>query len=307
MRSHKFINSLLYLIIQLLAKESRANGNNGGIRCFFVLFIDKRYISHVIHFKFTHNITEQSLPFLDIILKIENDTIATSIYYKDTEAHSFLNFKSSHPSKCKDSIPNSQLHRLHRIYSQDNDFKPKQPKWHPSSIKMNIQRRSLNKVNKVNSLTQDDALLPVDRKQTNNRIPFTLTYHPLNTRIKKIIYNNYHILNNDPHTKEIFHHAPPLMAFRRKKSIRDCLFRTNLRSADSPGTFPNNHHLCHTCNHVNSATTITNGSRSFTVKSKFTCSSSSIIYCSSCNNGETTRQLNNRLGEHMRNVKHKFT
>ena len=51
MRSHKFINSLLYLIIQLLAKESRANENNGGIRCFFVLFIDKRYISQVIHFK----------------------------------------------------------------------------------------------------------------------------------------------------------------------------------------------------------------------------------------------------------------
>ena len=51
MRSHKFINSLLYLIIQLLTNESRANGNNGGIRCFFVLFIDKRYISHVIHFK----------------------------------------------------------------------------------------------------------------------------------------------------------------------------------------------------------------------------------------------------------------
>ena len=51
MRSHKFINSLLYLIIQLVAKESRANENNGGIRYFFVLFIDKRYISQVIHFK----------------------------------------------------------------------------------------------------------------------------------------------------------------------------------------------------------------------------------------------------------------
>ena len=51
MRSHKFINSLLYLIILLVAKESRANENNGGIRCFFVLFIDKPYISQDIHFK----------------------------------------------------------------------------------------------------------------------------------------------------------------------------------------------------------------------------------------------------------------
>ena len=45
MRSHKFINSLLYLIIQLVAEESKANENNGGIRCFFVLFIDKHLIS----------------------------------------------------------------------------------------------------------------------------------------------------------------------------------------------------------------------------------------------------------------------
>ena len=51
MRSHKFINSLLYLITLLVAKESRANENNGGIRCFFVLFIDKLHISQVIHFK----------------------------------------------------------------------------------------------------------------------------------------------------------------------------------------------------------------------------------------------------------------
>ena len=50
MRSHRFINSLLYLVIQLVAKESRANENNRGIRCFFVLFIDKRCVSQVIHF-----------------------------------------------------------------------------------------------------------------------------------------------------------------------------------------------------------------------------------------------------------------
>ena len=45
MRLHWFINSLLYLVIQLVAKE-----NNAGIRRFFVLFLDKHYIPQVIHF-----------------------------------------------------------------------------------------------------------------------------------------------------------------------------------------------------------------------------------------------------------------
>ena len=50
MRSHKFINSLLYLEVQLMAKESNAK-KHWGIRCFFVLFIDNRYMSQVIHIK----------------------------------------------------------------------------------------------------------------------------------------------------------------------------------------------------------------------------------------------------------------
>ena len=102
------------------------------------------------------------------------------------------------------------------------------------------------------------------------------------------------------------------MAFRRDKNIRDSLVRTNLRSSDSPGTLPCNHHLCQTCTHVNPITTITNGNKTFTIKACFTCSSSSIIYCISCTKcnilyiGETSRQINNRFGEHMRNVRHKI-
>ena len=50
MRSHRVINILLYLVIQLVVKESKAKENNEGSRCLFVLFLEKRYISQVIHF-----------------------------------------------------------------------------------------------------------------------------------------------------------------------------------------------------------------------------------------------------------------
>ena len=50
MRSHKFINSLFCLVIQLVAKGSKAKENIAGIRRFFFLFLDKRYISQVILF-----------------------------------------------------------------------------------------------------------------------------------------------------------------------------------------------------------------------------------------------------------------
>ena len=38
MRSHRSINTLLYLVIQLVAKESKATENDTGVRRFFVLF-----------------------------------------------------------------------------------------------------------------------------------------------------------------------------------------------------------------------------------------------------------------------------
>ena len=51
MRSHRFMNSLLYLVIQLVAKENKAKENNAGVGRFFVLSMDKRCISQVFHFK----------------------------------------------------------------------------------------------------------------------------------------------------------------------------------------------------------------------------------------------------------------
>ena len=51
MRSHKFISSPLYLVIQLVVKESKSNENNAGIRHLRVLFLNRRDISQVSHFK----------------------------------------------------------------------------------------------------------------------------------------------------------------------------------------------------------------------------------------------------------------
>ena len=45
-----FINSLLYLVIQVVVKESKAKENNAGKRRFIFLSIDKLYVSQVIHF-----------------------------------------------------------------------------------------------------------------------------------------------------------------------------------------------------------------------------------------------------------------
>ena len=75
--------------------------------------------------KFTWIISDVLLPFLDLCLKPVSDRLLTSIHYKDTDTHSYLNYTSSHPARCKNSIPYSQFLRLRRICSEDNDFENK--------------------------------------------------------------------------------------------------------------------------------------------------------------------------------------
>ena len=70
-------------------------------------------------------VSDVQLPFLDLCLKPVSDRLLTSIHYKDTDTHSYLYYTSSHPARCKNSIPYSQFLRLRRICSEDNDLKTK--------------------------------------------------------------------------------------------------------------------------------------------------------------------------------------
>ena len=204
----------------------------------------QRFINYTNSFhpalQFTLSITEESLPFLDILLSISNNRISTSIFYKPTDAHCLLNYESSHPKKCKDSIPYSQLRRLRRICSNDDDFHLKADEM-SSFFKQNNYPKHVTQaaLNKVKDLSQDDALLPSNNATSNDRTPFILPYHPFNKNVKDIIYSNFNNLTNDTNTKNIFD-TPPLMAFRRDKNLKDHLVRTSLTTSQQPVLLPAN-------------------------------------------------------------------
>ena len=84
------------------------------------------FIDHVSNFhsalQYTHTIPETSLPFLHINLHISDNHLQTSVYYKETDTHSYLHHQSSHPRHSKNSFPYSQLLCLHRLCSDDHDF-----------------------------------------------------------------------------------------------------------------------------------------------------------------------------------------
>ena len=100
---------------------------------------------------------------------------------------------------------------------------------YPSDLLQNARER-------VSSVTRQEALEKRVR-ENEGRIYLVLTYHPLTSRVKHILLNNFNILTTDPVTATIFL-APPVVAHRRDLSLRDVLVHTSDRSqTEEPGTF----------------------------------------------------------------------
>jgi len=153
----------------------------------------------------------------------------------------------SHPSHVKNSIPYSQFLRLRRLCSDDSDF----------SLKSEEMCNFFNKRGYPASLVQAghhcaqqidrQSALQTSKKENNERIPFTLTFHPhTDHAVKSIILKIFKLLQNDPDTGRIFS-QPPLISFKRDKNMGNFLVRSVFQTSKQPGTFKCARARCKTC------------------------------------------------------------
>ena len=75
--------------------------------------------------KYTWEISENSLAFLDIKRSVNRNGLSPSIHYKPTDSLNYLLHSSSHPQYVKSVMPFSQFLRLRRLCGDDSDFNSK--------------------------------------------------------------------------------------------------------------------------------------------------------------------------------------
>ena len=142
------------------------------------------------------------------------------------------------------------------------------------------------------------SALQTSQKENNNRIPFTLTFHP---------HNHLKLLQNDPDTGRIFS-QPPLISFKRDKNIGNFLVRSAFQTSNQPGTFKCPRARCKTCPFICNVEKLSGPKRSFKITYHFTCTSTNVIYsitCTLCKRlyiGETGRRPGDRFREHLRDI-----
>ncbi|KAL9962146.1 hypothetical protein ACROYT_G031224 [Oculina patagonica] len=219
--------------------------------------------------KFTWSISEEAVSFLDLCIKPSGHRLTTTIHYKETDTHSYLNYFSSHPVRCKQSILYSQLLRLKRICSEADDFNERSKEM----VSYFLDRKSITSLTKNLGLLKDDP-------QTGE------------------IFQPVRILcayRRDSNLRDALARSP----------LGD--ERTVVDRADF-GTSPCARPRCKTCDYNNATPVINTPGGSIHVRQRYTCTATHAVYiiqcraCGKCYIGETGRRLADRFREHLRSI-----
>ena len=257
---------------------------------------------------FTWKISETNLECLDVLMTVNENGIGTSIHYKPTDCHSYLDYSSHHPPRCRNSIPYSQFLRLRRICAVDEDFEHQ-----ADNMARFFQNRNYpdyvitDARNRCSTVTRAEALMGADDRESS-KIPLVIPFHECTAKISKIVHKNARILSQDDTVGMLFRDNV-VTAYKNCQNLRQCLVRSKLPSDELPGTFPCGRPRCKTCTHVSQMDKISGPSGSVYVKDPYTCTSCNVVYaivclkCSSIYVGETRRKLSERFREHLSDVR----
>ena len=258
--------------------------------------------------KFTTNQSTQEVNFLDVTVKLNDGIISTTIYSKPTDSHLYLNSGSNHPSHVIRNIPKSQFMRLRRICSDTVDFSNQCARYENFFVQRGYDAQKIrNTIREIAKLPRDDLILP-SKKKADNRVVFACNWHPHLSQLPNILKEHHYLLENDRQLSRIFTETP-LVAYRRAKTIRNEVVRTDLTPPPlmeiEKGTVPCD--SCKsTCHLICKDTTIRNekNGKSVNVKAIGNCNTMDIVYaanCKICNLlyvGETKEPLRKRFSKH---------
>ena len=185
----------------------------------------------------------------------------------------------------------------------DRDYKP-------NIIKSAIDRARL--------ISREDALKKVIRKSDDRRQVFVLTYDPRLPSANQIAKKHWRVMVQDPVLREIFP-APPLIAYRRQKNVREFVIRAKVPPPPSrerrvlPGM--KRCGKCVNCPYVQTGRTVTATHTNFSVdiNAPVDCNTCNVIYCITCIHpkcrlqylGKTDGTLKKRFGGHRTDVEKK--
>ena len=164
--------------------------------------------------------SKNEIPFLDILIKRNENGIWMYFYHKPTDTQSCLPFTSSHPNHCKRIIPFCLARRICTI-AENNAEKLK----NLENLKTNLSKYhypdSLIKqgFKKALSIAQKDLREP--KKSNENILPFIAIFNPNNPNSYSTIKSSVSCLRNN--NVSAFHNITLIQSKRQSPNLKKLL------------------------------------------------------------------------------------
>ena len=286
--------------------------------------------------KFTITTSVNKIDFLDLtIYKGHNFSVTklldTKTFQKPNSLYQYLYFDSFHPKTTFKAIIIGECIRYARSNTEETNYIAQTSLLRDRLLKRNYPLRFIN--NNINKVNYHNRNLFINRVKKPSLIlarPIFKCLPPPNYKhLQQVILTNYNFHNISHRIQQ------PLFVTLRHKTLtnslvkskleptkediinihHNCHLTTTVNSQHSAGTQLHKQQLkttrcnirnCATCQHINEATyfTSTTTRKSYPIRSKFTCSSSNVIYLITCTNckkqyvGKTTKTLRERINHH---------
>ena len=264
--------------------------------------------------KFTSQISSSELPFLDILVKLSHGFLYTDVYSKPTDAHAYLHYSSCHPIHCKNNIPYSQMLRLRRICSKNEDFRSRCGQLSKYFLARGYKKSTIDKAIEKSSSKPRSETLKYTEKSKNTRVHFIITHNPRNPPLRQILAEQHAVLLGNM-TMSAAVPDVPVVGERNCKSLRDILMPSVLPlklNTVSPGSFKCSkgcilcrEHFVESGNFTSDRT-----GEVFNIRHHMTCMVENFIYLLFCNKckckqyiGESKNTMRVRFAGHRSDIK----
>ena len=266
---------------------------------------------------FKWSVSTTSINFLDITLIKEGDLLKTDIFYKITDTHQYLHFKSCHPKQCKNNVPYNLARRICTIVSDEETKKARLNELKNMLLARHYPKQIIETgIVKANALSREE-LLTKKTKEENEIIPFVHTFNPNNPNMFQIIHDSMPIIKTDEALKTAFKGTKLISSKRQSPNLKQILTKASFsRNTKSEGGVKKcGDKRCKTCPYldVTNKLEIGNNEKKFTfyIKFPFTCKTKNLLYCITCQGcqeqyiGETGDILRNRVRVHRQKIRQK--
>ena len=202
---------------------------------------------------FTLDQSGSSVNFLDVKVSKVDTRITTDIFYKETDTHQYLDFKSSHPNHTKRNIPYNLARRICTIVSEPEILQIRLTELTTFLVECNYPKSLIeNGIRQARMIPQNKLRTTTNiRNNVTEKIPFISTYNPNSQNLFPTVSSVLDSLKADPSTEAIFTNAKIVNSKRQPNNLKSLLTSARLKLRETSFKVSKcNDKRCDLCNFI---------------------------------------------------------